>query len=152
MLAVGKEARIPFSVGGPGELLRLAGLMIVEEKIARAGIGGEAVILRGVAEDRRSESRLFVGELTQAGAVALHHPGIHRLGFLLGVLLPLEVNLLAVSRPADLGRLVADQLRALHDVVDRQGKSLGGLGLEEEQGQPEGQEKFAHNLVMIARA
>src|SRR5262249_7692190 len=72
--------------------------------------------------------------------------------FFLRRLLPLEVDLPAVPRPAHLRRFIAHQARAAHDVVDGQSEAVRGLRLQEKERQSEGGDEFTHSAKRIAQA
>ena len=145
-LAVRKEAGIALGIGRPGDLLRLPGGLVVDEQVTSVGVDRQAVILAGIAECGRRQPGLLIGELAQPRAIPVDYPGVHGVGLLPGVLLPLKVDLPAVARPADLRGFVAHQAGPAHDVVDGQSEPPAGLGLEQKQGQAKGEKKFAHYL------
>ncbi len=88
---------------------------------------------------------LFVGEFAQAATVAIDGVGVHGRDFLVGVLLPLEEDAVAVVGPADAGRFVADQRGSAHDVVHGEGEVVGRPGLQDKQDDQDGEGYFAHH-------
>ena len=136
--------RVNFGLGGLREPPRRAGSGVIDEQVARAGVCDEPLIFREVSRGWWRELDLIVGEFAQTGAVAMHDVGIDGGGFFVRIPLPLEVDALAIVRPAYGSRFVTDQARAAHDVVDRQGEVAGRAGLQNQKHQQRGGEELAH--------
>ena len=118
--AIGCEARIGLRFRGLCHLTSFAGCVLQHDDVAILRKRAERLIAIRVHLSGRRQMRLVFSELSQAGAVAIHHPRIQRRADRLFGFLPLKVNALGVARPAYLRRLSPHQSRAFHDVVDRE--------------------------------
>src|SRR5205085_12616260 len=72
----------------------------------------------------RRKPRFIFGEFAQARAVTIHDVQIHLLQARLARLLPTKIDALAILRPIDARRLIADETKTAHDVINRQLETL----------------------------
>src|SRR3989442_288589 len=100
------EVRVALHIGSLGKLTGLAGGVVEDEEVARAGVSREALVPGGIAQRRRRQLDRVVGKLAQPAPVAVHRIGVHGGDHAVGVPLPLEVEHLAVVRPAGRGWFV----------------------------------------------
>ena len=123
------EAGARLRRGGAGDLTPRAGHGVDEHHVVL--VHEQAATVRAVpfAGGRGSPAAGFIGEPPRLSPVAGHAPG-GGLVLVLARLPPFEEELLRVSRPAQSGRPIADELRPAHDLVDREGRRGSLVGDE----------------------
>src|SRR5581483_8431040 len=117
-MAVGSKPRIRFGFGCLSDLPPLARGVFDEDDVAVLGEYAQSAVFIRVGEKRRSKPRLVIGELAEIASVTVNDIRVEGRVLAIGRLFPLEINLRAVTGPANLRGLSADQIRAAHEALD----------------------------------
>src|SRR5205085_6447020 len=124
MFLIGSEVCVGLRVGCARYLATLALRVVVDKDVAVVCGDGHRLVFRQLAVCARRKPRFIFGEFAQARAVAVDDVQIHLLQTRLARLFPTEIDALAILRPIDARRLIADETKTAHDAINRQLETL----------------------------